>query len=81
MSEIERTRVLVVWHDAHSDNAGGWCELDDLSTEPCVVETIGWLLADRKPDHVVVAQSITSDDALDSVLCIPVGMVRSLHVI
>ena len=80
VSEIERTKVLVVWHDAHSF-ATGWSELSDIGDEPCVVETVGWLLAERKKNHLVVAQSITSDDALDSVLCIPVGMVVSITVL
>lgn len=80
VSGVERTRVLVVWHDAHTV-ADGWCELGDLDDEPCVVETLGFLLADRKAGHVVVAQSITGDDGLDSVLCIPVGMVQSVQVL
>jgi hypothetical protein len=80
VSDVQRTKVLVVWHDAHSlgDN---WCELSDIDNEPCVVETIGWLLSDKKSDHVVVAQSITADDSLDSILCIPVGMVQSVQVL
>lgn len=77
VSEIDRTKVVVVWHDAHSVG-DGWCELSDIGDEPCVVETVGWLLAERKEGHIVVAQSITSDDGLDSVLCIPVGMVKSV---
>lgn len=80
VSEIARTRVLVVWHDAHTV-ADGWCELSDIDDEPLVVKTIGWLLPDAKAGHVVVAQSVTSDDGLDSVLCIPVGMVQSVSVI
>lgn len=80
VTEIARTRVLVVWHDAHTV-ADGWCELSDIDDEPLVVETIGWLLPDAKAGHVVVAQSVTSDDGLDSVLCIPVGMVQSVSVI
>lgn len=77
---IERTKVLVVWHDAHSEG-DGWCDVDDIDEEPCVVETIGWLLPDRKRDHVVVAQSITNSDQLDAMLCIPVGMIRSMRVV
>lgn len=80
VSGMDRTRVLVVWHDAHS-LGDDWCELSDISDEPCVVETIGWLLADKKAGHVVVVQSITGDDSLDSVLCIPVGMVQSVQVL
>ena len=77
---MQRTKVLVIWHDAHSI-ADGWCEVADIDDEPCVVETLGWLLSDKKSGHVVVAQSITSDDGLDSVLCIPVGMVQSVQVL
>lgn len=80
VSEIERTRVLVVWHDAHTVSSG-WCELSDVDDEPCKVETLGWLLPNQKAGHVVVVQSITDDDGLDSVLCIPVGMVQSVSVI
>jgi len=77
---IERTKVLVVWHDAHSEG-DGWCDVDDIDDEPCVVETIGWLLPDRKRGHVVVAQSITNSDQLDAMLCIPVAMIRSMRVV
>ena len=78
---IDRTRVVMTWHDAHAVCDGGWCELDDITDEPCVVETIGWLLADVMKGHVVVVQSITNDDRLDSVLSVPVGMVRSMKVL
>jgi hypothetical protein len=80
VSDVQRTKVLVVWHDAHS-LSNDWCELSDIDNEPCVVETIGWLLSNTKSDHVVVAQSITGDDSLDSILCIPVGMVQSVQVL
>jgi len=77
----EHSRVLVVWHDAHAINEGGWCEETDIDDEPCVVESLGWLLADRKRGHVVLAQSITNDGNLDSVLAIPVGMVQKVVVL
>lgn len=78
---IERSKVLVFWHDAHAIAGGGWCNINDLDDEPCAVETIGWLLPDKKKDHVVLAQSVTSDDGLDAVLCIPVGMVKKVVVL
>lgn len=73
-------RVLVVWHDAHSETES-WCEAGEIDTEPYVVNTVGWLIAEAKPNHVVVAQSYGVDGALDSILSIPVGMVQSLTVL
>jgi hypothetical protein len=75
-----RTKVVVVWHDAH-DEADGWMHVDDIDDEPCVVETIGWLLPACKDGHVVVAQSMTSDDMINNVIAIPCGMVRSMRVV
>ena len=76
---IDRTKAMVVWHDAHAELS--WVAFDDIDPEPCVVETIGWLLPEAKKGHVVVAQSITNEDGLDNVLCIPVGMIVSVRVI
>lgn len=75
---IDRTRVVVVWHDAHAETS--WTDFDAIDPNPCVVETCGWLLPNAKKDHVVVAQSITNDDSLDNVLSVPVGMVVSMRV-
>jgi len=70
---------MVVWHDAHALTS--WVDFDEIDADPCVVETIGWLLPNAKKGHVVVAQSITNEDGLDNVLCIPVGMIVSVRVI
>lgn len=79
---VKASKVLVVWHDAHAEPGTGWCELSEIDDEPCVVETVGWLLPDAKRDHLVVAQSvIVGDETLDGVLSIPVGMVKSVTVL
>jgi hypothetical protein len=76
MARLGASLALVIWHDAHSEDS--WSQLTDLDPEPYVVETVGFLLPDAKPGHVVIAQSIGSDDSMDSVLQIPVGMVVSV---
>ena len=81
MTTVEHSRVLVVWHDAHAINEGSWCDENDIDADPCVVESVGWLLADKKQGHVVIAQSITNDGSLDAVLAIPVGMVQKVVVL
>jgi hypothetical protein len=44
------------------------------------VESTGLLIPDAKPGHVVLAQSMISDEeTVDGVLAIPVGMVRNIH--
>jgi len=71
--------VLVVWHDAHSV-ADTWIEVADIDVEPAVVESVGFLLADAKPKHIVLAQSLTGDEC-DHILAIPVGMVKAIKVL
>lgn len=75
--------VCVTWHDAHTDTET-WTPISDIDADPCVVRTVGFLLPNAKVDHVVVAQSFIdyADDErdVDSVLCIPVGMVKSMVV-
>jgi len=78
---VKHSKVLIVWHDAHSSSSG-WEEVSEIEDEPCVVHTLGWLIPDVKRDHVVVAQSLIADsETIDSVLCIPVGMVQSVQVL
>lgn len=76
----EFSRVVVIWHDAHS-LGDGWCEIEDISDSPVIVESLGWLLPDRKQGHLVLAQSMTNDLSIDSVLCIPVEMVKQILII
>ena len=73
------TAVLVTWHDAHSGSES-WVNIKDLDLDPAVVQTVGFLLAGGKPDHVTIYQS-RNEDAIDHVLHIPVKMVVSIKVL
>jgi len=71
--------VKVIWKDAHSD-ADGWTDLDDLERdhEPYIVQSVGLLLfpgRGQKRKHISLAQSLTIDGHVDSVLHIPKPMV------
>lgn len=48
----------------------------DIDQDPLVVRSVGWIMPDGKPGHVVLAQSVGSDTQIDGLLCIPVGMVQ-----
>ena len=74
MNSPDKSLVVVVWHDAHSEQS--WTSVEELDSDPYVVRTAGYLLPDAKPGHVVIAQSVGPDGALDGVLQIPVGMVQ-----
>lgn len=74
------TYVEIIWHDAHADTTS-WIELDDLDHDPCVVVSVGQLLPSAKKDHVVICQSSNTEEQLDCVLCVPVGMVKSMRVL
>lgn len=70
--------VRITWIDAHAVT-DGWTGVDELDDEPCVVTSVGLLLPETKPGHVVLAQSWIEDtDDLDGVLAIPLGMVRRI---
>lgn len=80
MARIEDAKWCVVtWHDAHAEP--DWMTVDDIGTDPYVVKTVGWLIPDSKPDHVVICQSIGSDESIDGVLAIPVGMVVGIKLL
>lgn len=72
--------VRVTWLDAFAQT-DSWIEIDEIDDEPCEVVSVGFLLADAKKDHVVIAQSINANDAIDSVLCIPVAMVAKTELL
>ena len=74
------TYVEIIWHDAHADTTS-WIEFDDIGNDPCVVISVGQLLPSAKKDHVVICQSSNTEEQLDCVLCVPVGMIRSMRVL
>lgn len=71
--------VCVIWHDAHAA-AHGWEAVEELrDNEPYVVRSVGMLLDKNqgaKRGHVSIAQSLSTDDHVDSVLHIPKKMVQ-----
>lgn len=74
MTSLDKSLVVVVWHDAHSEQS--WTSVEQLDADPYIVRTAGYLIPDAKPAHVVIAQSVGPDGAMDGVLQIPVGMVQ-----
>lgn len=71
--------VRVVWNDAQSD-ADDWTPLEHLDGQPCIVTTVGHLLAGR-PGHVSVGLSwYLADDEMmvGNVLHIPEAMVLAM---
>lgn len=73
MARLERLVVLVEWHDAHATSE--WTDPSAIDEEPFVVNTVGYLIENGKPNHVVVAQSEGAEGDLDGILSIPTGMV------
>lgn len=72
--------VEVVWYDAHAVT-DTWTMISELDGDPCVVRSVGLLLPHSKPGHLMLAQSVTSDDMVDSVLAVPLGMVKRVHLL
>jgi hypothetical protein len=73
--------VQVVWRDAHAAT-DGWTLPEEIDQDPCMVTSVGYLLAGCKPGHLVLAQSVIADQgAVDHVLAIPVAMVAKIKVL
>ena len=71
--------VAITWADAHAD-CYEWTGLADVEdTGDYLVRSVGILLVDAKRGHVSIAQSMTPDEDVDSVLHIPKGMVRRVE--
>lgn len=75
--------VAVEWADAYVEE-NTWCFLHDIEDKgEYIVATVGWLLKageGGQTGHVSVAQSLGArDGAVDNVIHIPAGMVRSLR--
>ena len=75
----KHTMVLVIWHDAHSVSTG-WMQTSDIEPDPAVVHSVGWLLPDTKPNHMVIAQSYI-DESSDHILAIPLKMVEQIKIL
>ena len=76
--------VLVIWHDAHAA-CQGWEYLDELIDDgDYVVKSIGYLIDSKKygkKKHISIAQSISEEDCVDSVLHIPKAMVQKIIIL
>lgn len=71
--------VSVIWCDAHAVT-DSWTPIEELDRKECLVESTGLWITDAKEGHIVLAQSMISDEeTVDGVLAIPVGMVRFIH--
>ena len=80
MADLSDAKIVeLTWLDAHAENA--WMDIEDLDQQAYTVRSIGWLMTDAKPDHVVLAQSIGVDHSVDGVLCVPVGMVVKIRIV
>ena len=71
--------VKVTWLDAHAVTTG-WEAIEELDPDPCVVESVGFVLPDVKAGHITLAQSfIVANEEVDHVLSIPLKMVTRLE--
>jgi len=76
--------AIITWHDCHGDS-DGWLTLGELEQEPAIVHSVGWLVPTQEggcPDHVTLYQSrIEGTEQIDSVVHIPVGMVKNVKLL
>ena len=81
---MDKVKVLVEWHDAHSNDTG-WVSRADLDDEgPAVIKSIGFLMTEEeggKKDHVSIVQTWSEDDMLHFVFYIPVQMVHRITIL
>jgi hypothetical protein len=68
--------VKVFWGDAWG--RAGWSR--DVKLEPCLVESIGYLV-DSNKEGVMLAQGIAEDGAYVGIGMIPKGMIKKVKVL
>lgn len=83
MSEKIRLQpVLITWADAHA-HEGSWVYINDIEdTGEYLVTSVGWLLPPGEggfSNHASIAQSHGPDNAIDHIIHIPTGMIRSVQ--
>ena len=76
---MKQQLIHIVWHDAHSVSTG-WMPTADIEPDPAVVHSVGWLLPDAKPNHMVIAQSYI-DESSDHILAIPLKMIEQIKIL
>ena len=70
--------AVVRWNDAHADVAGWSSITGPHDRDPFQIVTVGILLdrkSGRKPGHVSIAQSLSQEAQVDSILHVPKAMV------
>ena len=82
--QLKLEPVLIFWKDAHAVFPG-WTSLEDMDKDDCIIQTIGWMIPDIKPGHVVVVQSVGNprednvEDHVDSGIAIPEAMIVDIQ--
>lgn len=74
--------VLVIWADAHCDEAG-WISVDLDTEDEMLVQSTGFHVPTHlggKPKHITLWQSLCDDEGIAR-FHIPVDMVRTLKVL
>ena len=79
MARLTYSLVVVEWHDAHTES--GWSHVEEIDADPYPVLSVGHLIPDAKPDHVVLCQSVGVDGIVDALIFIPVGMIKRITTI
>lgn len=69
--------VEVLWRDCHA-LTDGWTLLSDIDTHERVIRSVGFVLEDVKPDHLVLIQSI-DDGHVDNAIAIPSAVIESVR--
>lgn len=74
--------VIVTWADAHA-HEGSWTYVDDMEdTGDYIVTSVGWLMPPGQggfANHATICQSHGADNAVDHIIHIPTGMIRSIQ--
>jgi len=82
-SKTDFQMVLVKWADAHAYEGGAWVYAQDIEdTGEYIVQSLGWMLTEDNgafKEQISIAQSWGADDAIDHIINIPKGMVRSIQ--
>ena len=70
-------RIELVWHDAHSRNAG-FTYPEDMEHGPYVITSVGYWLQGHTPGEVTLVQSVDADGRVDNDVSVPFAWVHRI---
>lgn len=69
--------VRIEWTDSRGPTPR-WQFIEDLDEGPCIMESVGWIVADRE-DHIIIAAHVGADGQVSGAMYVPKVAILHTH--